>query len=277
MHEIEVNNIHLPQIIETGFYSAYEPFFHMKRKADFHVLILVVEGSIYVTEDEIDYEIKPREMFFLKASVLHYGKVQIPKGTRWYYIHFKLIQFQNQKMGMTEIENVKKIKLPKKIKFAEKSKYENFVSQIVKDFHSIDEEKLWLINMKLFEFFYEVFSLTNTAFVGEFRKAEKLSDKICIFLEENCDKKFSAKKLEEKFCLSYKRLAAIFKEEKQESMQTFHTRCKIKKACNLLKTTTYSINEIAEKMGFEDQLYFSRVFKSQIGDSPSQWRKKILY
>ena len=42
----------------------------------------------------------------------------------------------------------------------------------------------------------------------------------------------------------------------------------------LLEQTNYSIYEIAKIVGYDDQLYFSRLFRKQKGVSPSQYRKR---
>ena len=44
-------------------------------------------------------------------------------------------------------------------------------------------------------------------------------------------------------------------------------------AQSLLERTNYSIKEISEIVGCENPLYFSRVFKKEIGKSPTQYRK----
>ena len=46
-------------------------------------------------------------------------------------------------------------------------------------------------------------------------------------------------------------------------------------AQSLLENTDYKIGEIAEIMGYDNQLYFSRVFRKEYGVSPVQYRKKI--
>ena len=45
-------------------------------------------------------------------------------------------------------------------------------------------------------------------------------------------------------------------------------------AKNLLGNTTYNINEIAQIVGYENQLYFSRLFRKNVGVSPSEYRKQ---
>ncbi|WP_460956442.1 chromate resistance protein ChrB domain-containing protein [Spirosoma litoris] len=51
---------------------------------------------------------------------------------------------------------------------------------------------------------------------------------------------------------------------------------RIEKALQLLETTTYNLTEIAYLTGFSDQSHFTRIFKKQIGQNPSQYRKNRL-
>ena len=51
---------------------------------------------------------------------------------------------------------------------------------------------------------------------------------------------------------------------------------RISNAQTLLETTNYNITEIAEIVGYDNPLYFSRIFKKQSGMSPSEFRKHIL-
>ncbi len=50
---------------------------------------------------------------------------------------------------------------------------------------------------------------------------------------------------------------------------------RIANAQMLLETTQYSITEIARIVGYENPLYFSRLFHKQKGFSPSQYRKQL--
>ena len=43
----------------------------------------------------------------------------------------------------------------------------------------------------------------------------------------------------------------------------------------LLENTTYSVAEIGRILGYENPLYFSRIFKKQSGLSPSEYRKQV--
>lgn len=48
---------------------------------------------------------------------------------------------------------------------------------------------------------------------------------------------------------------------------------RLKKSAVLLKTKNYNVTEVAEMVGFNDPLYFSRCFKKQFGTAPSELMK----
>ncbi len=50
---------------------------------------------------------------------------------------------------------------------------------------------------------------------------------------------------------------------------------RIASARNLLETTNYNVTEIAEIVGYDNPLYFSRLFKKQTGLSPTEYRKEL--
>lgn len=52
------------------------------------------------------------------------------------------------------------------------------------------------------------------------------------------------------------------------------TSIRLNKAKELLRSTDYTIQEISGLVGYENPLYFSRIFRKQTGQSPSQYREK---
>ena len=62
-----------------------------------------------------------------------------------------------------------------------------------------------------------------------------------------------------------------FKAETGLTPLQYKTKIVIKKAIDLLETTNLNISEISRMLGFEDSLYFSRVFKKETGTSPKKY------
>lgn len=48
--------------------------------------------------------------------------------------------------------------------------------------------------------------------------------------------------------------------------------CRLSISCDLLVDTSLPIQEIAHRVGYEDALFFSRLFKRHMGCSPKQFR-----
>ena len=54
--------------------------------------------------------------------------------------------------------------------------------------------------------------------------------------------------------------------------QQYHMQLRINRAKELLEDRDNRVNEVAVRVGFGDQFYFSRMFRKYTGLSPSQWR-----
>ncbi|MDD6072135.1 MAG: AraC family transcriptional regulator [Clostridiales bacterium] len=63
-----------------------------------------------------------------------------------------------------------------------------------------------------------------------------------------------------------------FQKELNISVQRFLIDFRMHKAANLLVSTTMSVKEIANQVGYNDQLVFSKAFKKKFGMSPNNYR-----
>ena len=69
-------------------------------------------------------------------------------------------------------------------------------------------------------------------------------------------------------------LTTAFKRVYGISVQEYLLRVRMQKAKELLKATELQIQEIGERVGYEDQLNFSRIFRKYEGISPSEYRRR---
>lgn len=70
-------------------------------------------------------------------------------------------------------------------------------------------------------------------------------------------------------------LSRIFKEEKNESFVRYLNKIRMIKAKQLLSKTQLDIGEVAVKVGFRNQNYFTTVFRKKEGMTPSDFRNKL--
>ena len=261
MYNIEISNSAMPIVTECGLLAASEPFYHMDRTADFNVLIYVTDGAIYVNEDGTEHEINPGEIFFLKRGVHHWGTREIRKGTRWFFFHFK--------EGTAE-PNIyeKKLILPKKLRGVGESRPAHMIERYVEMFYSEGGSEAWQLHRR----FFDILSAVAEAGI-DMKKQQSLSERICEYLAAHTNEPLSAAMLEKEFYLSYKHMAAVFRRDRGETMQQYHTRLRMNTASYLLKSTLMSVREVAAEVGYSDALYFSRCFHSVKGMSPTEFRR----
>jgi AraC-like DNA-binding protein len=72
---------------------------------------------------------------------------------------------------------------------------------------------------------------------------------------------------------SMSRFSESFKKHCGVSPMAYLTELRIQKACELLDRTELQVGEIATQLGFQDTLYFSRVFRKHTGVPPTRYRK----
>ncbi|MBE5884421.1 MAG: helix-turn-helix domain-containing protein [Lachnospiraceae bacterium] len=272
MNELFLSNIAMPIVSSCDYLAASEPFFHADRITDFHVMIYVTDGCIHVTEGDTDYALSPGSLFFLKSGIRHYGRTEIARGTRWHYVHFYVdsISDKIKKKVFSETRPLPlQVTLPKLLTDLTDSELERQILSFTEYFHSTEPQHKWNINQQFFTLLTEIASHDK----GEGLPLN-LTDRIAQYLTVHYEQPFSAAVLEHKFFLSYKHMAAVFKKEKQLTMQQYHTRVRMNIACKLLRSTLLPIGEISLKVGYSDMLYFSRCFHAHMGMSPTEYRRQ---
>jgi AraC-like DNA-binding protein len=65
---------------------------------------------------------------------------------------------------------------------------------------------------------------------------------------------------------------ALFKRATGQTPISYFTRVRMRRACKMLLETSLSVKEIAASLGYEDEFYFSRLFKSVHQLAPSYYR-----
>ena len=92
-------------------------------------------------------------------------------------------------------------------------------------------------------------------------------------IELSVNRKFILKDFAAKRGVSTTSLIGKFKEHYQCTPYEYMLQCKLNSAGNMLKYTKLSIKEIASMLDFNDQYYFSNLFKQRNGVSPKKFRE----
>lgn len=68
-------------------------------------------------------------------------------------------------------------------------------------------------------------------------------------------------------------LSRVFKQEKGENFISYLTRVRIERAKVFLESRKYKVYEVADKVGYHNYTYFSKIFKKIVGVSPEEFRR----
>lgn len=97
-------------------------------------------------------------------------------------------------------------------------------------------------------------------------------DEIILYLKEFYSNKIVFGDLAKRYRISASHLSTTFKKLTGISITDYLCNIRVSEAKKLLIETNLRINEISRKVGIDDELYFSRIFRKSTGLSPKQYR-----
>jgi AraC-like DNA-binding protein/ligand-binding sensor protein len=113
----------------------------------------------------------------------------------------------------------------------------------------------------------QILSFRGVRHASALKKAER-------FIWDNYTRKISLQEIADASGLSAPYFSTIFKEEMGENLSSYLNHLRVEKACRMLTETELSLSKIAGACGFEDQSWFSKIFKSCMGISPGKYREQ---
>ncbi len=121
------------------------------------------------------------------------------------------------------------------------------------------------ISTALNEFIELVYSSQDGRKIGQIRPAIN-------YIDANYDKPMTLAEIARASHLSVSRLAHVFKEQMGITIFEYVTSVRIDRAKHLLLATDRSCTEICFEVGYNNQSYFTRTFKSVVGMTPRQFK-----
>lgn len=147
--------------------------------------------------------------------------------------------------------------------------------------HSLDaQEQLLRIQQLMTQVQSEQESEQETArkvlsHMDDQRYADRMIDKLVTFLDAPGHGGASLTEIADALGISASHLSRLFKQRAGENFSTYIIRHRISAAQKLLLETDGRVQDIGKAVGYWDIRHFIKIFNSQTGMSPSEYRKKL--
>ena len=108
------------------------------------------------------------------------------------------------------------------------------------------------------------------------QRQSQSTDQIKRYIDEHyTDQDFSLEKISANLSYNKKYISSIFKKNLGTSVIEYLNTIRIQNACTMIQQGFTSVTDIAERCGYADAQYFSRVFRSQMGIPPTQYIREL--
>ena len=253
-------------IIENG---PLDFFVDRKKGMSGFIINLTVKGRGKVFDGENAVYCDPGDLLLFPPEATHYyGRA--PDSPDWYHrwVYFRpraywahWLKWRNQ------INKVGRLTLPDKALITE---FDELFQQIEQTYkagrRSSEELAINLLERLLIRCFEETPE-------NRIKPVDQRIEEACQYLSSNLAEEVNLEKMAKHVCLSPSRLAHLFREQMGVNIVRWREDQRMILAKHLLQSTCSPIAKIASLVGYDDQMYFSRVFRKRVGASPSEFRK----
>lgn len=232
-----------------------------------YILIYCVKGEGWLEYNGNKAKVTEDQFFIVPQGAPHaYGS---SRGTPWsiYWIHFN-----GKKAGYFS----KGFEMPQDMPYNSQSRFKNKIDLFEEIFGSLQNTGMGQLTYATSVFFHFLGILKCSRpnkIDSEPIQENNIIESSLKFMRENLHKHLSLKNMAEHANLSVSYFSRIFIARTGTSPSKYLAQLRMEKACRYLEETEMKVNQISPLVGFEDPLYFSRLFTNYLKQSPTQYRE----
>lgn len=244
-------------------------------------MIAIYEGELVIDIENKEYVFQKGDIAVVNPNFLHDG-TSFAKGTKLYCLMVDMNLFRSRFSEMTEERFITPL-INGKISFQSKISGDEALNDLMMKCYRIftGEEYAYQLLLKslMFELFYRLFrSYVQENNADPSRHAVSVArervNAILEYINGHYAEKIMLDDLVEIVHINKFYICKIFQQCTGKTVLNYINVVRVQKAVEKLISTNESVTNIAFAVGFQDLNYFSRIFKSVIGVSPTDIRKK---
>ncbi|MCS3432756.1 arabinose operon transcriptional regulator AraC [Klebsiella sp. BIGb0407] len=233
-----------------------------------YILNLTIRGSGIIKNKEQSFICQPGDMLlFPPGEIHHYGRE--PESKEWYHqwVYFRPRAYWQEWLNWTTLFSQTGFYRPDKNQLDD---FYSFLLQII-DASQTEGRYTELLAINLMEQLL-LRRMASLNMPHQPPLDSRVRDACHYISDHLTDSHFDIASVAEHVHLSASHLSHLFRQQLGVSILSWREDQRISQAKLLLSTTQMTIASVGYNLGFEDQLYFSRVFKKCTGTSPSEFR-----
>lgn len=226
---------------------------------DYYVFEYVISGKGYIETETDKITVQAGDLYFLNKLHRHiyYADAVEP---------FEKIFITVKGRFLDSLVKAYKIKDSVIVKKCDVLNFMTDLLDMVDAEKSIPYDDFAIKILQLLQFLCNPISINETF-------TENFAEIIKNYLDSNLTNKITLDNICQDCHVSKSHVERIFTEAYEISPLKYFARAKAHHAASLLRSTNYSLSEIAEFLSYSDVKYMSRCFKQWMGESPLSYRK----
>jgi AraC-like DNA-binding protein len=238
-----------------------------RTSAEFQIIYIIEGEGAFETENAV-YPITPGSVILGLPGVKRFYKPQFDSGWNEYWVGFRGCFFDN--MLKNNLLNREKV-------FFTLGDNSIFVASFQSLFRELSaQEPLYQLKAGA-----TIISLISELLVHDRRRkqpdySQKIIEKAKCFMEQHLYSDISIPQIAQKIGISASKLNEIFKQYNSMPPYQYFLSMKIQEAKNILSEKDISIKALASSLGFQDEYYFSRLFRKKAGLPTRKWKAELL-
>jgi len=256
-------------ISDIGYYPQARHHFRERPSGSVQfILIYCVEGKGEIRINETIHEVPSDHFFIIPAGMPHayHSDEQSPWSIYW-------IHFSGNNSGIYSRFACQALPIER----GKTSRITDRIDLFSEIFRNLDRgfsiETLEYVNLCLPHLLASFTHLSQFRLIKESGEKDPVEQSIN-FMLESLTKKLKLEEIAAETGLSASHYSRLFVNRTGHSPIDYFIQLKIQRACRLLDNSGWMIADVAREMGFDDQFYFSRVFRKVMGMSPVEYRKR---
>lgn len=270
----------------SGQLNSADGFLHHRRTFDYHVLIMVTEGTLFISSNNTLCQVTAGQYILLPANEEHYG-YQPSKGKLSYmWVHFRsamnfvTICDSLSAKDTLSVQDAHTYIMPETGNFAPNNRAPLLFHQLLDLSFDNAAHTAQMSDYALSLLMMELSRQQEQSGQCPEKNVPPVVVSVAEWIKSHYHEPFSVSNLAERFGYQANYLSTVFKKHMGISLVGYANKLRIETAKNLLANYDLTIKEAAYSCGFPDDKYFMRTFKKLEGITPSEYKtaffKKIM-